>query len=310
MAKKTKYLFGPVASRRLGLSLGVDIIPLKTCTQNCVYCQLGITGALTLERKPYVPVEAVLSELRESIAAGLRADYITLSGSGEPTLNSQINEIIEGIKLITAIPVALITNGTLLTDPAVRADCANADVVLPSLDAGDQATFAKINCPHKDINFSAFVEGLCKFRAEFTGQIWLEVFFCDRINTGDEQIEKIRVLIERIRPDKVQLNTAVRPVADKSVVRVEPGRLLSIARRLGPNAQIIADFSGIGGADNVAANTENILEMLRRRPCSLDDICNGLSIHRNEALKYLAHLEATGLIISQPAADRVFFKAK
>ena len=310
MAKERKYLFGPVASRRLGLSLGVDIISLKTCTQNCVYCQLGVTGVQTVERKAYVPMEAVLRELKERIAGRLRADYITLSGSGEPTLNSEMGRLIVGIKEITTIPVAVLTNGTLFTDPAVRADCAKADVVLPSLDAGDEETFEKINCPHKDIDFSAFVEGLCKFRAEFTGQIWLEVFFCDRINTSDEQIEKIRVLIERIRPDKVQLNTAVRPVADKSVVRVEPGRLLSIARRLGPNAQIIADFSGIGGADNVAANTENILEMLRRRPCSLDDICNGLSIHRNEALKYLAYLEAAGLIISQPDANTVFFKAK
>jgi len=310
MAKERKYLFGPVASRRLGLSLGVDIIPLKTCTQNCVYCQLGVTGVQTVERKAYVPIKAVLSELKERIAGGLRADYITLSGSGEPTLNSEMGRLIVGIKEITTIPVAVLTNGTLFTDPAVRADCAKADVVLPSLDAGEETTFEKINCPHKDINFSAFVEGLCKFRAEFTGQIWLEVFFCDRINTGDEEIEKIRAAILLIGPDKVQLNTAVRPVADKSVVRVEPGRLLSIARRLGPNAQIIADFSGIGDADNVAANTENILDMLRRRPCSLDDICSGLSIHRNEALKYLAHLEAAGLIISQPAADRVFFKAK
>jgi len=310
MAEEKKYLFGPVPSRRLGLSLGADIIPLKTCTQNCIYCQLGITGALTLERKPYVSVEAVLSELRARIVGGLQADYITLSGSGEPTLNSEMGRLIDGIKEITIIPVAVLTNGTLLADPAVRADCAKADVVLPSLDAGDEATFAKINCPHQKLNFSALVGGLCKFRAEYTGQIWLEVFFCEGINTSDEQIEKIRAAILLIGPDKVQLNTAVRPVADKSVVRVESARLWAIAERLGTNAEVIADFSGIGGADNVAANTEDILQMLKRRPCSLNDICNGLSIHRNEALKYLAHLEAAGLIISQPADDTVFFKAK
>ncbi len=309
MAEETKYLFGPVPSRRLGLSLGVDIVPLKTCTQNCIYCQLGITGVQTVERKPYVPIEAVLSELKERIAEGLRADYITLSGSGEPTLNSEMGRLIDGIKEITTIPVAVLTNGTLLADPAVRADCAKADVVLPSLDAGDEATFKKINCPHKDINFSAFVEGLCKFRAQYSGQIWLEVFFCDRINTSDEEIEKIRAAILLIGPDKVQLNTAIRPVADKSVVRVESARLAAIAERLGTNAEVIADFSGIEGAQT-KANTENILEMLKRRPCTLDDICNGLSIHRNEALKYLVHLEAAGLIISHPADDTVFFKAK
>jgi wyosine [tRNA(Phe)-imidazoG37] synthetase (radical SAM superfamily) len=309
MEKKTKYLFGPVPSRRLGLSLGVDIIPLKTCTQNCVYCQLGITGALTLERKPYVPVEAVLSELRESIAAGLQADYITLSGSGEPTLNSQINEIIEGIKEITAIPVALITNGTLFTDPAVRADCANADIVLPSLDAGDEATFAKINCPHQKVNFGAFVEGLCRFRAEYSGQIWLEVFFCEGINTSHREVEKIRAAVLLIGPDKIQLNTAIRPGADKSVVRVHPDRLRAIATRLGPNAQVIADFSATG-ADGPESDRGSILDMLRRRPCRLEDICKGLGLTENDVNRHLSHLAETGAIISETADDTVFFKAK
>ena len=309
MEKECKYLFGPVPSRRLGLSLGVDIIPLKTCTQNCVYCQLGITGALTLERKPYVSVEAVLSELRESITSGLRADYITLSGSGEPTLNSQINEIIEGIKEITAIPVALITNGTLFTDPAVRADCANADVVLPSLDAGDEATFAKINCPHQKVNFSTFVEGLCKFRAQYSGQIWLEVFFCEGINTSHREVEKIRAAVLLIGPDKIQLNTAIRPGADKSVVRVHPDRLRAIATRLGPDAEVIADFSATG-ADSVESDRGSILDMLRRRPCSLEDICNGLGLTENEVKKHLSHLAETGAIISETADDTVFFKAK
>lgn len=310
MAEETKYLFGPVPSRRLGLSLGVDIVPLKTCTQNCIYCQLGVFGVQTVERKPYVPIEAVLSELRARIAEGLQADYITLSGSGEPTLNSEMGRLIDGIKKITTIPVAVLTNGTLLADPAVRADCAKADVVLPSLDAGDEATFKKINCPHKDINFSAFVEGLCKFRAGFTGEIWLEVFFCEGINTGDKEIEKIRAAILLIGPDKVQLNTVVRPVADESVVPVEPAKLADIAKRLGPDVEVIADFSGLEGEGNVEANTENIFEMLKRRPCSLEDICNGLGIHRDEALKHLAHLEAASLITPQPAGDTVFFKAK
>jgi wyosine [tRNA(Phe)-imidazoG37] synthetase (radical SAM superfamily) len=310
MAKEQKYLFGPVPSRRLGLSLGVDIVPIKTCTQNCVYCQLGITGTQTVERKPYVPIDAVLSELKERVAAGLRADYITLSGSGEPTLNSEIGRLIDSIKGITDIPVAVLTNGTLFTDPAVRAECAKADVVLPSLDAGDGETFKKINCPHKDISFSAFVEGLCKFRAEYTGRIWLEVFFCEGINTGEEEIEKIRAAILLIGPDKVQLNTVVRPAADKSVVRVEPDRLLSIARRLDPNAKVIADFSGTEHTSHIEANAKYILELLRRRPCSVKDICHGLGLSQNEVLKHLSHLGAAGLIVSQPGGDTVFFKVK
>jgi wyosine [tRNA(Phe)-imidazoG37] synthetase (radical SAM superfamily) len=310
MTQERKYLFGPVPSRRLGLSLGVDIVGLKTCTQNCIYCQLCVTGVQTLRRRCYVPIEAVLSELRVRITEGVRADYITLSGSGEPTLHSGIGKLIDGVKGITKIPVAILTNGTLFTDPAVRADCAKADVVLPSLDAGTAETFRKINCPHKDINFSAFVEGLCKFRAEFTGQIWLEVFFCDRINTSDDEIEKIRAIIRRISPDKVQLNTVVRPVADKSAVCVEPDRLSAIAELLGPNAEVIADFSGIGRNDKIESDMANILEMLKRRPCTLDDICNGLGFGRNESLKYLGHLESSGLIISRSAGKNVFFKAQ
>jgi wyosine [tRNA(Phe)-imidazoG37] synthetase (radical SAM superfamily) len=310
MTKEQKYLFGPVASRRLGLSLGVDIIPLKTCTQNCVYCQLGVTGEQTLDRKAYIPIEAVLSELEERLTSGLRADYITFSGSGEPTLHSEIGRLIDGIKEITTIPVAIITNGTLFTNPAVRADCAKADVVLPSLDAGEEATFEKINCPHKDINFAAFVEGLCKFRGEFGGQIWLEVFFCEGINTSEVEIEKIRAAILLIGADKVQLNTVVRPVADKSAVRVESDRLLSIARRLGPNAQVIADFFRTEQAFHMEANAKHVLELLRRRPCSVKDICSSLGLRQNDVLKHLSDLGAAGLIIPQPDANTIFFKAK
>jgi len=312
MPKQTKYLFGPVPSRRLGLSLGVDIIPLKTCTQNCIYCQLGVDGIVTLKRKAYVPIDAVLAELTERVAAGLQADYITLSGSGEPTLNLQIGQIIDGIKEITDIPVAVLTNGTLFTDPAVRADCAKADIVLPSLDAGNEETFRRINRPHKNISFTSLVKGLCKFRVEFTGQIWLEVFFCDRINTDPRQIEKIKTIIERIDPDKIQLNTTVRPAVDASAIRVGPEKLKAIAEQLGEKAEVVADFSKAASTakTQLAGRKQNILEMLKRRPCSLDDICSALGIHRNEALKYLADLEKTGKITSESPAGVLYFKKK
>jgi len=310
MAQKYKYLFGPVPSRRLGRSLGVDIVPLKTCSQNCVYCQLGINAAQTLQRKPYVPIDQVLTELTEQIARGLEADYITLSGSGEPTLNSEMDKLIDGIKAITNIPVALLTNGTLFTDPAVRAQSAKADLVLPSLDAGDNGTFQKINHPHKEIQFDEFVEGLCKFREEFSGQIWLEVFFIKDINTSESQIEKISSLIKRINPDKVQLNTAVRPTTDSSIILVAPAELNEIARKLGDNAEVIADFSKLAESKESKADRQNILQMLKRRPCSLDDICSGLGIHRNHALKHLADLQKKNLISSTSKNKKNFFHAK
>lgn len=236
---KGRHIFGPVASRRLGRSLGVDIVPLKVCTQNCIYCQLGIDGEQTLERKEYVAAEVVLAELKEWVEAGIEADFVTFSGSGEPTLNSAMGEIIDGIRAITDIPVAVITNGTLFSDPAVRADCAKADLVVPSLDAGDAETFGKINFPHKDIDFDVFVEGLRAFRREYSGRMWLEVFLSEGVNASDEQVDKIGAIIERIGPDKVQLNTAVRPTVKESALRVDRRRLEEIAERLGGNVEVV-----------------------------------------------------------------------
>jgi wyosine [tRNA(Phe)-imidazoG37] synthetase (radical SAM superfamily) len=308
MGKQWKYLFGPVASRRLGRSLGVDIVPLKTCTQNCLYCQLGINGEQVIERREYVPISEVLKELQEWVGEGLDADYITLSGSGEPTLNSGIGELIKGIKSITDIPVAVITNGTLFSDEQVRKDCAMSDVVLPSLDAGDEEIFAKINWPHGDISFSLFVDGLCKFSNEYSGQIWLEVFFVEGINTSNESIMNIKKIIEKIQPDKVQLNTSVRPVADSSAVMVKAKQLDHIAGQLGCGAEIIADFSKLTVNTKISSIRENILAVLDRRPCDLDGICNGLGLDRAQALEILKKAEQDGLIetITKDGID--FFK--
>jgi len=308
MGKQWKYLFGPVASRRLGRSLGVDIVPLKTCTQNCVYCQLGINGKQAIERREYVPVNEVLKELQEWVRDGFDVDHITLSGSGEPTLNSGTGELIKAIKSITSIPVAVITNGTLFSDEQVRKDCAMADVVLPSLDAGDEKTFAMMNRPHDDISFSSFVDGLCKFSNEYSGQIWLEVFFVDGINTSDESIMNIKKIIERIRPDKVQLNTSVRPVADSSAVMVKSEQLDRIAGQLGGGAEIIADFSKLTVNTKISLIRENILAVLERRPCDLDGIYQGLGLDRAQAREVLKDLEQDGLIETVTKDGVEFFK--
>jgi wyosine [tRNA(Phe)-imidazoG37] synthetase (radical SAM superfamily) len=173
VAEEKKYLYGPVPSRRLGRSLGVDIVPFKLCTLDCVYCQLGKTTKKTLQRGDFLPVEAVLAELKSRLADGLEADFITIGGSGEPTLHSRLGALIDGIKKLTSIPVAVLTNGTLLYKKDVRADCAKADVVLPSLDAADEQTFRRINRPRSGLTVEQLISGLCAFRSEFTGQIWL-----------------------------------------------------------------------------------------------------------------------------------------
>ena len=291
-------MYGPVPSRRLGLSLGVDFVPFKVCTLDCIYCQLGRTTQKTTERAEYVSPEVILAELREALAQGLKADFITIGGSGEPTLNSRLGELIDGIKKITDIPVALLTNGTLFYRPDVRADCAKTDVVLPSLDAGDKLAFGEINRPHEDIVIENLISGLRVFRDEFAGQIWLEVFFVEGINADASQIAKIKEAIEQIRPDKVQLNTAVRPTAETGIKRLNPEQLQAIAKLLGVKCEVVADFSPGRCGKHIESRAEDVLSMLKRRPCSLNDICSGLGIHSNEALKYVNHFQQQGVVNS------------
>jgi wyosine [tRNA(Phe)-imidazoG37] synthetase (radical SAM superfamily) len=308
VASEKKYFYGPVPSRRLGRSYGVDIVPFKVCTLDCVYCQLGKTTDRTIERKDYGPIEPILAELRETLAEGLEADFITIAGSGEPTLNLRLGELIDGIKKITDIPVAILTNGTLLYKKDVRADCAKADVVMPSLDAGDEQTFQKVNRPHNDISIENLISGLCAFREEFAGRIWLEVFFVEGLNTDAGQIPKIRDAIELIRPDKIQLNTAVRPTAEADIKRLDAEKLQAIAARLGPKCEVVADFSLSHHGRDLENKAEDVLSILKRRPCSLNDICSGLGIGRNEALKYVTGLQHKGIIHSEKKDGRIFFK--
>lgn len=306
--QKYKYLFGPVSSRRLGSSLGVDIVPLKTCTQNCIYCQLGKDAQQVIQRKEHVPIEAVLDELKHRLDEGPEADYITISGSGEPTLNSGLGRVIDGVHRLTTIPVAVITNGTLLSEPDVRAACCKADVVLPSLDAGDAETFEKMNHPHPDLDFHTFVQGLIDFRTEYKGPIWLEVFFCERVNTEISSISNLKTLIEQIRPDKIHLNTSVRPVVHPEAVCVQEERLKQFARILGPKAEAIVDFSKHTDRARHQATPKIILETLRRRPCSLEDLSHGLGLPKESLQAILNKLESSSKIICTNKGQKKFYQ--
>lgn len=169
----TCYPFGPVPSRRLGRSLGVDLVPFKTCSYDCIYCQLGPTTCKTIERKAWVPLEQVVAELPQRLAS--KPDYITLSGSGEPTLHAQLDELIARIKTLTDIPVAVLTNGSMLWQKDLRRQLLRADLVVPSLDAGDETMFQLVNRPHSQISLDKMLNGLVAFRQEFPGAYWLEV---------------------------------------------------------------------------------------------------------------------------------------
>lgn len=290
------YVFGPVPSRRLGRSLGVDLIPFKSCTFDCLYCQLGPTPVKTTGEQDSVPLDAVIEELRQKLDA--RPDYITLGGSGEPTLYARIGELIERIHALTDIPVAVITNGSLLWRKEVRSRLSRADVVLPSLDAGDEETFRLVNRPHEDISFARLVEGLIAFREEYRGQYWLEVLLLSGLTDSRERVRRIADTAGRIRPDRVQVNTCIRPGADASARMVNRERLIELAGLFTPPAEVIADYrndvshppagSGAGRAE--------ILGMLARHPCTASDVAAALGIGQEEAARQLEELVREGAV--------------
>jgi len=200
-----RFVYGPVPSRRLGHSLGVDILPFKTCSLDCVYCQLGSTGKTTNRRRAYFSPRDVLAQIRAVLDSGQRVDHITFSGSGEPTLNANLGRIIRGLKKITNVPVAVLTNGTLLTRKDVRGDLLAADVVAPSLDAVPARLFRAVNRPHPSLDAGRVVKGLARFRREFRGQIWLEIMLVKGVNDTPDHIRDLRTAVAAIRPDRLQL---------------------------------------------------------------------------------------------------------
>jgi wyosine [tRNA(Phe)-imidazoG37] synthetase (radical SAM superfamily) len=300
------YLFGPVPSRRLGRSLGVDLTPFKTCSFNCIFCQLGRTTNKTVKRKEYVPVKEVIAELDEWLKTGDSADYITLSGSGEPTLNSEFGRVIDFLRNITTIPVAVLTNGSLLRDPEVRAQAAQANVVKVSLSAWDQFSFEHINRAHADIEFRRLIEGQWLLRNEFKGEIWMEVFLVWGTNTTTKDVSRIAELVKAIGPDKVQLNTAVRPPCEEFAYAVPEDQMDALAKLFDPPAEVIAEYSNDASA-KVRANEEDILEMLERRPCTLEQICRVFGLHRNEASKYLGKLIRTGSALERRKEGDLYY---
>lgn len=299
-------VFGPVPSRRLGRSLGLDLVPFKTCSYDCIYCQLGHTTNKTIERKAWVSRGSLLEELRRKLET--EPDYLTLSGSGEPTLFSGIGELIEAIKDLTSIPIAVLTNGSLLWQPALRRELMDADLVIPSLDAGNPAMFERINQPHPGIEFERMLQGLIDFRGEFEGAYWLEIFLLDGVNDLDGEVRDLVECVQRIKPHRVQLNTATRPTADATAHRVEPSRLEQISRLFEPQAEVIADYRQVHEGSAFKLGREAVLEMVLRRPCSIEDIASGLAMHQNEVVKYIGELEVRGAVETLRVNDRLFYR--
>lgn len=308
-SRAVRHVFGPVPSRRLGRSLGVDLVPFKTCSYDCIYCQLGRTTEKTIRRKAWVPVGEVLDQLRAKMDS--RPDYITISGSGEPTLHSGLGEIIAGIRGMCDIPIAVLTNGSLLWDPEVRRALVGADLVMPSLDAGDEEMFEAVNRPLRGITFENLLAGLEAFRGEFAGGLWLEVMLLAGHTGIEAHARKIAGHVRRIRPDRVQLNTAVRPPAEEYAVPVSAGRLKALARLFGPRASVIAGYRGRRGkGDRLESDQRDILATLGRRPCTEADLRSSLGFGPVEIAKHLDALVAMGKIVRRGHGGEAFYSVK
>lgn len=301
------HIFGPVPSRRLGRSLGIDLVPFKTCTYDCIYCQLGRTTCRTVQRKEWFPLDEIMDELREKIST--RPDYITLAGSGEPTLYSRLGELIEKIRSFTDIPLAVLTNGSLLWQKDVRRDLMGADLIVPSLDAGSPGMFLAVNRPHHEITFKQMLQGLIDLKQEYRGEYRLEVFLLGGHTALPAEAGRIAECAGLIRPDEVQLNTMTRPAAEDYAAGVSRPRLERIAHLFVPPATVIADYRGIHEESEFTVARDTVFQMIKRRPCTLEDIAGGLGIHPNEAAKHVGELLALGNVEQlEPRGGKAFFR--
>lgn len=308
-----QYLFGPVLSRRLGISLGVDLVTHKICSLDCVYCECGKTTRLTTERGDYVAWEAVCRELDHYWTHHDDPDYITFSGSGEPTLNRDLGQVIAHIrKKKPKIRVAVLTNATLMADPLVRDELALADLVVPSLDAVSQQVFRRINRPCPGLNTKDIVDGLVAFTKVFSGEVWLEIFVLPGVNDTPEELALLRDAIRQIQPHRVQLNTLDRPGTVHSLRPATRDDLERVMRMLGEkNVEIIARAGNLAKTGPAEDPASALLETIHRRPCTKEDLAAVLGLPEKEIERLLSDLWAAGRISSrQEQRGNFFFTVK
>ena len=304
-----KTIFGPVPSRRLGRSLGIDVIPPKTCSYDCVYCESGSTTHLTLKRQVFVNPDQVIHELEDyfrTYPGG--ADVLTFSSAGEPTLYEPLGELLRTIKKrFSSIPLIVLTNGSLLWDPAVCQDLLIADRVVPSLDAVTPDIFQRVNHPHPALDLAAIVEGIGDFRRRYRGQLHLEVVLVSDVNDHTEELKKIAQAIDRIAPDQIELNTVVRPPAYPGVSGLSMESMQK-ASAFFPAAktQIIGQFQASPCAAKNSALDERVLELVRRRPCTAAEMAACLGVEMEQLKGTLGCLLAGNRIARYLFNDREY----
>ena len=326
------YIFGPVISRRLGRSLGIDLFQEKICNLNCVYCELGATTRLTCERAEYVPTADIIAEIdvycqRQQQVDEL--DFVTVTASGEPTLHSGFGEILAHLKKVTAKPVAVLTNGCTLDDPQVCAEMMQADVVIPSLDSALLESFRKIDRPATCLDLEQIIEGLVTFSHQYMGKLWLEILFARGINDTAEDVDALRRVVDRMRVDRIQLNTVARPPLESFARPIDKTRMLAIAeqfRRNNPAYTVDLLAQGVSQEDidvkeekqkkfDLESNVEReallaeIIEMLKRRPCTAADINRTFHLGGADKVEQLLDsLVHDGSLQQRQYGDRLYYQ--
>ena len=308
--KKISHIFGPVPSRRLGRSLGIDLVPFKTCSFDCVYCQLGKTTNLTVKCDDYYDPLEIIADFKERIRiVEKNTDYITISGSGEPTLNKSIGLIIDEIKKLTDIPVAVLTNGSMLWKREVADAILAADLVIPSLDAGTEEVFLRVNRPSPELAFRQVVEGLETFTNRYKGNVWIEVFLLKGLSDSIKEIEAISANLKNVRKERIQLNTVARPACENFALPVSRSRMEKLLKIMPEETEVIADFSMEEKEVFRKIDEDEVINLLERRPCTKEEISNSLGVHLNEIIKLIEVLERSGEIVNENRGGRNYYMA-
>lgn len=304
-----RITYGPVPSRRLGRSLGIDLLPMKTCSYDCVYCQLGPTKRTRLRRACFRQPDTVAQAVRRVLERKGQVDVLTFSGSGEPTLEKQLGETIRLLKKLFGLPVAVITNSSLLYRRAVREEICEADLILPSMDGWTEAMFRRINRPHPGLELQKILQGLAALRREFKGQIWLEVLLVRDLNDDPEEIPGLIQWVRQINPDRVQLNTVTRPPTEAWVRAPVPERIQQIKSALGPKAEIVASFKGLVERTSLSDLEQRVLETVMRRPLSAEDLSSLFGLDQTQARQILENMAKKNSWSAERIEGRTYYRA-
>jgi len=305
-----KYLFGPIPSRRIGISLGVNVIPSKVCSFDCLYCESGRTTIKTMERKEFFPVKEIITDLKNYLSDNPQLDYITFSGAGEPSLYSKIGEISDFLKKeFPQYKICLITNSSMFINENFRQEIKNIDLIIPSIDAPSQEIFEKINRPVKDLKIETIIHSLAEFSKTFKGKLWIEIFIIDGLNDSEEILNQFKQVLESIKYEKIQINSLDRPGADKNVKKAKREVLLKVQQVLGEKSEIVSRIEiPIEKRKEIKNKEDLILKTIKIRPMTEKDIFTMTGLNPFEIGKMLEEMVDRKILKKETIDNNVFFR--